>query len=233
MKAIDSRWLRWSQARRPASWLLLVSMLLALAGCAAAGKRGSEPVAAVASAPAEAAGPVVEQLADGRAGFTIREIPSMDAPARRDFERANELIASQHYDRAIELLEKVVAQSPGVTAPYVNLAIAYQHSGKLEQAEQSLQVALELMPGHPVASNEYGLLLRKSGRFVEARAIYEQALADFPDYHPVRMNLGILCDIYLNDQRCALEHYERYSAAKPTDEQIKIWIADLRMRVEP
>lgn len=230
MKVIDNRW---SLTRTPACCLLLASMLLALAGCAAAGKPGSEPVAAVASAPAEGAGPVVEQLADGRAGFTIRETTSMDAAARRDFERANELITGQHYDRAIELLEKVVAQSPGVTAPYVNLAIAYQHIDKLEQAEQSLKTALELMPGHPVASNEYGLLLRKSGRFVEARAIYEQALADFPDYHPARRNLGILCDIYLNDQGCALEHYERYSAAKPMDEQVKIWIADLRIRIKP
>lgn len=213
--------------------LVLAVLLAALIGCTAGGGFRAEPVAAVAPAPAEDAGPVVEQLADGRAGFTIRETPGMDAESRRDFERATGLLSSQDYGKAIELLEKVVARSPGVTAPYVNLALAYQHTGQPAQAEQSLKTALAMMPGHPVASNEYGLLLRKAGRFAEARAIYEHALADFPDYHPVRRNLGILCDIYLRDQACALAHYEIYSAAKPTDEQVKIWIADLRIRTKP
>jgi len=213
--------------------LALAVVLAALTGCTAARGLRQEPVAVVAPAPAEIRGAVVEQLADGRAGFTIRENPSMDAESRRDFERATGLITSQDYGKAIELLEKVVERSPGVTAPYINLAIAYQHAGKPAPAEQSLKRALELVPGHPVASNEYGLLLRKAGRFAEARGIYEQALAAFPDYYPVRRNLGILCDLYLRDQACALAHYELYSAAKPGDEQVKIWIADLRIRIKP
>ena len=82
-----------------------------------------------------------------------------------------------------------------------------------------------------MASNEYGLLLRKAGRFAEARTVYEQALATFPDYHPIRRNLGILCDLYLNDLGCAREQYEIYSAAVPGDEQVKMWIADLGARM--
>jgi len=176
-------------------------------------------------------GLTVTRLPEGRTGFVIREVPRMDESARSDFDQAVGFLKDRDYERAAELLESVVGQSPQVTAPYINLAIAYRQLDKPEQAEAHLKTALKLVPGHPVACNEYGLLYRESGRFDEAREIYEQTLEHFPDYYPVHRNLGILCDLYLNDLPCALEHYEIYGRARPDDEQVQLWIADLRMRL--
>ena len=155
----------------------------------------------------------------------------MDEALRRDFDRAVAMLKDEDYDEAIALLEKVIGKSPGVTAPYVDIAIAYQRTGRPELAEENLKTALKLFPEHPVACNEYGLLYRRSGRFTEARAMYEKAIARFPDYYPARRNLGIVCDLYLNDPACALEHYEIYSEARPYDKQVKLWVADLRARL--
>jgi Tfp pilus assembly protein PilF len=212
-----------------AGWVIAAMLLLALAGCVSGKAVGTKPVA---SQPAATQGPTVARLADGRRGFVITEAARVDDAARNDFTRAVAMLDSGHYEQAVDLLEKVIAQSPGVTAPYINLAIAYRRLDKLQQAEAHLKTALEMVPGHPVACNEYGLLYRQTGRFAEARAMYETALGRFPDYYPVHRNLGILCDLYLNDLQCALEHYEIYGRARPGDEQVQLWIADLRNRLK-
>ncbi len=201
-----------------------------LSGCATSpAKVAQQPAAAVA--PVTNQGPSVSRLEDGRKGFVIRENPAKDAEWRGDFERAIVLMNDGKNDKAIELLTSVIERSPGVTAPYIDLAEAYLRTGKPESAEQHLKTALGLVPGHPVASNEYGLLLRKAGRFKEAREVYEKALEGFPDYLPVHRNLGILCDLYLSDPECALRQFEIYSEGMPGDGQVKIWIAELRMRI--
>ncbi len=209
-------------------FILLAMVMPVVTGCATNGKvsptSGTDKLL-------EAKETSVMRLEDGREGFLISEVPQMDAASRRDFERAVVLLNEQDYGTAIELLSKIIEQSPGVTAPYINIAIAYQHIGKPEQAEAHLKTAIAMVPGHPAACNEYGLWFRKRGRFDEARAMYEKALESFPDYYPVHRNLGILCDLYLNDLSCAIEHYEIYSQAMPEDRQVEIWISDLRARL--
>ena len=155
----------------------------------------------------------------------------MDEVSRKDFNQAVAMLKDQNNGQAIDLLEKVIAQSPGISAPYIDIAIAYQRIGKPEQAEEHLKTALKLFPEHPVASNECGLLYRKTGRFAEARVIYEKAIARFPDYYPLHKNLGILCDLYLDDSECALKQFEIYSERMPADAQVKIWISELHMRL--
>ena len=203
-------------------------ILLALAGCATNGKVKPTTVSQESSLDK---GFTVAQLEDGRQGFIITEVPQMDEASRKDFERAIAMMKDQDYGQAIDILEKIIEKSPGVTAPYIDIAIAYRLIGKSEKAEEHLKAALQLVPDHPVASNEYGLLCRTTGRLADARAIYENAIESFPDYYPLHRNLGILCDLYLDDPAGALEHYEIYSKAKPEDKQVKMWIADLRARL--
>lgn len=228
MQGMQIRMLRRLQTRTCAGFAVLAMALSVLAGCATDGKVKAAPVA---DKPPVVTGPSVARLVDGREGFIITEMSTMDAASRRDFDRAVALLKDQDYGQAIDLLEKVIKQSPSVTAPYIDISIAYLRVGKPEKAEEHLQTALTLFPGHPVACNEYGLLYRKTGRFAEARAIYEKAIASFPEYYPLHKNLGILCDLYLNDPACAFEQYEIYSKATPEDAQVKLWIADVRARL--
>ena len=223
------------RSMRRAWCLLLVTGLPLWAGCATVGKTKAElaepaAVAAAEPSPAVPKGPSVVHFTDGREGFQITQLSAAGGEVRGDFEQASSMIREEKYDMAIELLEKVIARSPELTAPHINVGIAYGRMNKPEQAEQHLKIALESVPGHPVASNEYGLLLRKAGRFAEARAVYERSLASFPEYHPIHRNLAILCDVYLKDLACAARHFEAYGRAMPKDQQVKLWLADLQTR---
>lgn len=220
--------LRRFNAQTGIGWMTATMAALLLIGCVTTAP--VKPTREV-SKPAETNTAGVRRLENGRQGFVITEVGQMSDAVRSDFDNAVNLLNEKNYEEAISLLKRVIEQSPGVSAPHINLGIAYQNTDKQDLAEAQFKTALSLVPGHPVICNQYGLLCRKSGRFEEARALYEQALTAFPEYYPVHRNLGILCDLYLNDLPCALEHYEVYSNCSPEDKQVKLWIADLRARL--
>lgn len=149
---------------------------------------------------------------------------------RAEFAVAMQFIKTADYDKAIRHLNHVVVQAPNNPVPYINLAIAYKKMQNLKLAEENLKAAIKLDPWNPVANNEYALLYRKTGRFSEARQVYENLLDKYPKFTMAHKNLGILCDIYMRDYPCAIKHYESYSGATPDDGAVKIWIADLRNR---
>jgi len=106
-----------------------------------------------------------------------------------------------------------------------------QEDNILEAAERNLRLALSNNPDHPIANNELGIVLRKTGRFAEARKHYQAALAVYPGYHYARRNLAVLCDLYLADLDCALQNYQAYMTTVPSDDEASMWIKDLQYRL--
>jgi Flp pilus assembly protein TadD len=163
-------------------------------------------------------------------GFTVTQDIRVGGDVRAEYDNALRLLAQQQYEQGIALLVKVTESAPAAIAPHIDLGIAYSRSGDLDRAEASLKQALAINPDHPIANNELGMVYRRKGRFADARAAYEKALTVSPNFHFAHRNLAILCDLYLQDFGCAMQHYEAYSRAVPDDQEAVKWIADLRNR---
>ena len=173
-------------------------VLMLLLGACASNDTSSRPAASIA---------VQEDV-----GFTITEPVSVDNNVRTEYvEALNHLERAQH-EEGLAMLQHVASSAPDLSAPRIEMGIAYHAVGDLDAAEENLLLALELNPDHPIAHNE-------------------SALAVYPGYHHARRNLGILCDLYLADLDCALENYEAYMKTVPGDDQAAMWIADIRGRL--
>ncbi|MEM7208978.1 MAG: tetratricopeptide repeat protein [Pseudomonadota bacterium] len=134
---------------------------------------------------------------------------------------------------AIELLREPVLEYPQYAALGLNLGIAYFSNEQQEEAQGAFEVVLQNHPGNAVAHNYLGLIQRRSGFFGEARESYQRAISGDETYSLAHLNLGILCDVYLQDLDCALKHYNAYEALQgEISKEIKGWIIDLQRRMK-
>ncbi len=207
-------------------WLFaLYALLMLLSACATTG--GNQQANQMACSSAEEK----QSNCNPDGVIEINQKIGVDPEIKQEFNAATALLNDGNYPEAIRLLKGVTGKTSKFTAPYINLGIAYGRTGEMDKAEAALKKALEINAQHPVANNELGIVYRKTGQYNKARKHYQMVVNRYPEFLPAHKNLGVLCDIYLQDLECALEQYEEYLKRKPDDEKVNIWVADVKSRI--
>ena len=102
------------------------------------------------------------------------------AMARDDY-----LLASEHFDRALEL-------TPDLPYVLVNAAQSQVRLGNAIEAEKLLRRALELDASDAEAASKLGLIMANQGRNGEARTLFQRAIEHVPDHAEAINNLANL-----------------------------------------
>jgi Flp pilus assembly protein TadD len=208
---------------------ILAGIACAVVGCNTTPTKTPRQADSKQADPAQVAVPARIEIQEA-VGFTIVEEAYIDDAVRLDYDRAHNLLNQGRVQDGIALLETVAEAAPTVSAPRIDLGIAYHREGDLEAAEKQLKQALEINPAHPVALNELGIVYRKTARFAQARQSYQAALDVYPGFHYARRNLAVLCDLYLADLECAVDNYEAYMSTVDNDEEAAMWLKNARFR---
>ncbi len=147
--------------------------------------------------------------------------------------RATAAMDAANYPVAITEFKSLSVSNPKLAMPYINLAIAYRGQHDLDAAARSIVQALKLSPNSPEANNIRGVLWRDAGEFTKARDSYAKAIGANAAFLDAQLNLGILCDLYLQDLACAKKHYENYQAGTSTEDRtVKGWLIELDRRMK-
>jgi Flp pilus assembly protein TadD len=211
---------------------LLAISLVALAACSSSPSRDAES-SATKSEPQASSKQTKSKSKDDAASPDVPTGPPPIPPeATQQFERALTLLGGGDLGPAEAEFKKLNATYPEYSGPLVNLGVIYLKSGKYAEAEKSLRAAIELSPMNAAAFNQLGIVYRNMGRFKDADTAYRQAISADPNYGLAHLNLGVLCDLYLQQPERALESFEHYlKLVSNTDPKVNAWVRELRGRL--
>jgi tetratricopeptide (TPR) repeat protein len=150
--------------------------------------------------------------------------------AKMHYEQAFALLQTgKAPDEALERLNKALEYNPTFGDAYVLKSyVRLEVLPNLDEALDAGKAAVKYAPKNPDSYYTLGLIYEKRGQYPEAAQAMREALIASPDYVDVYFTLGALYADHLNDQKKAVEAFERYLELGGTHNRAREAVAQAR-----
>ena len=129
---------------------------------------------------------------------------------KNEYKKALMLLNREKLAAAKEIFQQFKEERPELAGPYANLAIIALKNNEPEKALELVKIALTKNPNLAQALNLLAYLEQISGDIKLAEKHYKEAIKNKNDYAIAHYNIALLYDVYLQDIKSAIPHYERY-----------------------
>ncbi len=151
---------------------------------------------------------------------------------QKSYGQALSQLSNGKSEKAENILVKLTDAHPGNLGLWINLANAAYQNNHLDLAEKALNHAQPLQPNVAEYYNISGLVAVARGKYKEAEKHYIAALKLNDNEANAHYNLALLYDVFFQDIRNAIPHYERYLALiNQADEETANWLEELKLNV--
>jgi len=152
------------------------------------------------------------------------------ADARQEkYEQGIEAMSVRDFSAAQRIFSEFVRENPQMAGAYTNLALIHFENEEYDHALNLVGQAIGLNNRQSQAYNLRAQLSIINGEVLKARNDYLKAIELNPQYTNAQYNLALLYDVYLQDVKLALQHYEIYmSLITLPDETTQSWIEHLQ-----
>lgn len=161
--------------------------------------------------------PAFEQRASKQEGV-VR--PQLSPVQEADYQKAVEGLRQGKLSSAKKDFLALLSAEPRLAGAQVNLGIIAQKEGDKEAAINAFNQALVLNPRNADALAALGVIALEKGEYRKAESLLLEAADLAPELAIAHYNLGILYELYLQEESDAIEHYTRYVSLS-TDEDVK------------
>jgi Flp pilus assembly protein TadD len=144
-------------------------------------------------------------------------------PQRVLLTQAEEAIDKKDFPRAVELLQKYLAEKPGDAYARFQLGFAHDRMARYDAAEAEYRRAIELDPKLAAAYQNLGALLVKS-KPAEAKQLLAKAAQLQPENFEVAFLRGI-AEEGLDDEAQAVEYFRQAARGRPDNLQFRLVFA--------
>lgn len=151
------------------------------------------------------------------------------------YENAVKLMKKRRYEKAIPMLQELLATQPNKAGALLNLGIAY---GKTKQPELALTTLDQALDADPVnaadranAYNHIGIIKMAANDFSAAEKAFKKATKEDGRYANAWFNLGVLYDQKMNRPQDAVRAWQQYLAtSEKPDEVVRLWMKEIQLR---